>query len=208
MISKRGFAAALAGGAGVVLLSTTSAFACSIKNFEVDSNVACSNGQAVITVTDTESASATISLVPAAGNTATAPASQTLSGGTATFDVPWSAGASWTVHADVPQYNFSEDIKTVTVPKQDCAAAPTPTDTPTASATPSAPASAPASTVPVAATSAPAAAPSASASSAPATLAETGGGNSSGLIAAAAGALVVVGGGALFMARRKARGNA
>jgi LPXTG-motif cell wall-anchored protein len=214
VISKRGLAAATATGAGLVLLATGAASACSLSDYHAKAACDSSLGQAAITVTnDYPGYTATDLTVLDANGAKVGSGILAKDATTITIDVPWAAKGSWTVQVAVEdqQYSYANGkLAPVSAGQATCGSAPTatPTPTPPASPVPSpsagrsvSPSAAPSSTtVAVVATS------PASSSTPTATLAETGS-SGTGMLATLAGVLVAAGGGALYFLRRRSAGS-
>ncbi len=210
MISKRGLIVAGALGTGSVVFAASSALACDIKDFKIDTSVTCvtSTGQptAQFTVQDNDSShtQAVIDIYAraAGGANGAKVASVTFDdatkGQTRTVSVPWVDNGSWNVVVEPNHYVHTAETSTVHPAAGGAActvAKPVPSTAPTSKAP----------VAPIAATSSAPATPSSSPSGK--VLAETGGGSDSGMIAGFAAALVVAGGGVLFAVRRRAAGR-
>ncbi|MDI5962003.1 LAETG motif-containing sortase-dependent surface protein [Streptantibioticus silvisoli] len=223
MISKRGLIVAGALGVGSALLASTSAFACQIGDFTVNSTAACDTSsatpQAAITVTDKDgsgtAATITVALASAPGTVLGTGRIEnpTAQGVTTTITVPWQSGATYTVHVKSDRYNVDSDSSThPAAPAVDCGTTPSAPAAPSTPAQPT-PSKSASSTPSTEATSSPsqsasvAPAPAASQSSAGSSLAETGGGSNTTPMLGIAAALVIVGGGALIMVRRRSAGR-
>ncbi|MFI9252760.1 LAETG motif-containing sortase-dependent surface protein [Streptomyces sp. NPDC053069] len=208
--------------AAVVLGLSSSALACTIRDFKAEAK--CDGEKGVIVVTDSDAARtpATISVfLKSNGGVETQVGKEEVKGsaqGTpVSFPEDWKPNATYRVHIKAANL-VDEDIQPdLLAPSTACkteSSTPTPTAKPKPKPKPSK--SAPAeSATPTPSASASSSAPAAAPSNAPSpaagnsNLAETGAGSNTGLIAGIAGALVVVGGGAVFfgMRRRGTRGN-
>jgi LPXTG-motif cell wall-anchored protein len=210
-----------AAAAAIALGAAGTAFACNAADFTPVVSCNQATGQAQITVTESATYGATVSVFTDAAEQNQVGTTQQIAPvdeGTpkpAVVDVPWQTTGPWTIKVVATDNNTPHTFKlSLAAPSGDCAApAPSKSATPPASPSPSASVSATATSkapAPSASASASpsksattAASPSASASTG-AALAETGGGSDSGMLLGIAAGLVVLGGGAVFVVRRRA----
>ncbi|MEU2716519.1 LAETG motif-containing sortase-dependent surface protein [Streptomyces sp. NPDC007205] len=208
--------------AAVVLGLSSSALACTIRDFKAEAK--CDGDKSVIVVTDTDGSRtpATISVfLKGIGGVETKVGEQKVKGSAkgapVTFPDDWKPSATYRVHITAANKSVDEDIQPDLVTPSTACKTESPTPKPparTPKPTPSK--SAPAeSATPTPSASESSSAPASAPSNAPSpavgdsNLAETGASSNTGLIAGIAGALVVVGGGAVYfgMRRRGTRGN-
>lgn len=208
--------------AAVVLGLSSSALACTIRDFKAEAKCDGEKGVIVVTDTDASRTSATITVfLKGASGVDTQVGQQKVKGSAegapVTFAEDWKPNTTYRVHVTAAHSVVDEDIQpdlvtSSTACKTESSTPTPPAKTPKPKPSKSAPAE---SATPTPSASESSSAPAGAPSNAPSpaagnsNLAETGANSNTGLIAGIAGALVVVGGGAVFlgMRRRGTRGN-